>query len=92
MTSFFDIVITEEDSLKHKPNPEPYLLALEHLKAEGKSTLIIEDSINGIIAGKAAGCKVAGITTSFNAKTLEDAGADYVIERFSELDIGNGKS
>ncbi len=92
VTSFFDIVITEEDSLKHKPNPEPYLLALEHLKAEGKSTLIIEDSINGIIAGKAAGCKVAGITTSFNAKTLEDAGADYVIERFSELDIGNGKS
>lgn len=82
---FFDIVITEEDTKKHKPNPEPYLLALENLDAENRSTLIIEDSINGIVAGKAAGCHVAGLTTSFDAKTLKDAGADFVIDNFSEI-------
>lgn len=82
VTSFFDIVITEEDTLKHKPNPEPYLLALKKLGADNGSTLVIEDSINGIRAGKAAGCTVVGITTSFDATTLQDAGADYVIENF----------
>lgn len=85
LTSFFDIVITEEDTQKHKPNPEPYLLALENLGADHRSTLIIEDSINGILAGKAAGCRVAGLTTSFDAATLQDAGADWVINSFSDL-------
>ncbi len=87
VTSFFDIVITEEDTPKHKPNPDPYLLALQNLEADNRSTLIIEDSINGIISGKAAGCRVAGITTSFDAETLRDAGADYVIDSFSNLQI-----
>lgn len=85
--SFFDVVITEEDSLKHKPNPEPYLLALEKLKADKSSTLIFEDSINGILAGKAAGCKVVGLTTSFDSQTLQKVGADYVISNFSEFNI-----
>ncbi|RNC66946.1 HAD family phosphatase [Proteiniphilum sp. X52] len=85
LTSFFDIVITEEDTQKHKPNPEPYLLALDNLGADHRSTLIIEDSINGILAGKAAGCGVAGLTTSFGAATLQDAGADWVINSFSDL-------
>lgn len=89
LTSFFDIVITKEDTQKHKPNPQPYLLALEELGADQRLTLIIEDSVNGVLAGKAAGCRVAGLTTSFDAVTLHDAGADYVIGSFSELDIEN---
>ncbi|WP_298651001.1 HAD family phosphatase [uncultured Proteiniphilum sp.] len=84
---FFDIIVTEEDTQKHKPHPEPYLLALENLGAGNRSVLIIEDSINGILSGKAAGCRVAGLTTSFDAETLQDAGADYVIDSFSELHI-----
>lgn len=86
---FFDIVITEEDTQNHKPNPEPYLLALKLLGAEDNTTLIIEDSTYGIKAGKAAGCKVAGLTTSFDAKTLHEAGADYVAESFAALKIEN---
>lgn len=88
-TPYFDLVITEEDTQKHKPNPDPYLLALKNLGADNRSTLIIEDSINGILAGKAAGCKVAGLTTSFDTETLRNAGADYVIDRFSDLHIAN---
>ena len=87
LTPFFDVVVAEEDTLKHKPNPEPYLLALKRLNAEKESALVIEDSINGILSGKAAGCKVAGLTNSFDADTLLDAGADLVIDHFSELQI-----
>ena len=87
LAPFFDVVVTAEDTQKHKPNPEPYLLALKNLGAGNSSTLIIEDSINGILSGKAAGCRVAGLTTSFDAETLQNAGADYVISSFSELHI-----
>lgn len=84
-THSFDIIITEEDTQKHKPFPDPYILGLVSLDADKSTTLVIEDSINGIISGKAAGCIVAGITTSFEAKTLMDAGADFVVSSFNEI-------
>lgn len=85
LTPNFDVLITEEDTQKHKPYPDPYLLALVKFDADKSRTLIIEDSINGIISGKDAGCIVAGITTSFEAKTLLDAGADFVVNSFNEI-------
>lgn len=82
----FDIVITEDDTTKHKPHPDPYLLALERSGADKEATIIVEDSINGIIAGKAAGCIVCGVTTSFDAATLKNAGADFVFDSYRELE------
>lgn len=82
----FDIVITEDDTTKHKPHPDPYLLALERSVADKEATIIIEDSINGIIAGKAAGCIVCGVTTSFDGATLKNAGADFVFDSYKDLE------
>lgn len=84
-TESFDLIITADDATKHKPNPEPYLLALERTKADKDTTIIIEDSIYGIIAGKAAGCIVCGLTTSFDAVTLKNAGADFIFDNYGEL-------
>lgn len=84
-TKLFDVVIAEESTSKHKPNPEPYLLALELTNSATHTSLVIEDSINGIIAGKAAGCNVAGLTTSFDKEKLIEAGADFVFDSFNEL-------
>lgn len=85
LTPYFEVIITEEDTQKHKPNPEPFLLGVIKFSANKTKTLVIEDSINGIISGKAAGCVVAGLTTSFDTKTLLDAGADFVVNSFAEL-------
>ena len=41
--------------------------------------------MNGVLAGKAAGCVVVGITTTFDRETLATAGADMVVDSFSEL-------
>lgn len=82
---WFNLIVAEEDTVKHKPDPAPYLLALEKLKAATDTTLIIEDSINGIISGKAAGCLVCGMTTSFDKQTLLDAGADKAFDTYEEL-------
>lgn len=84
-TQHFDAIVAEEDTNRHKPNPEPYLLGLERTKSEPSTTLVIEDSINGIKAGKAAGCTVVGMTTSFGKDRLLEAGADMAFDTYEEL-------
>lgn len=85
-TKLFDVVVCEESTTKHKPNPEPYLLGLSKTNSQASTSLVIEDSINGIIAGKAAGCTVIGLTTSFDKERLLKAGADYVANSYTEVE------
>ena len=79
---YFDVIITGEDTIRHKPDPEPFFKALASTGKLASELFIIEDSPNGIIAGKAAGCFVAGITTSFNKEILKKAGADIIVNDF----------
>jgi len=81
----FDLVITEVDTLKHKPEPDPYLRALEILPASTATTIVIEDSPNGIISAKRAGCFVYALTSSFSEGILTEAGADEVVRSYDEL-------
>ena len=82
---YFDVVITGDKIQNSKPHPEPYLKTIDALNLAAHSCAVIEDSINGIIAAKEAGCNVVGITTSFSEKKLLNAGADMVVDDFSSL-------
>ncbi len=84
LDAFFKVVVTGDDVTHGKPHPEPYQRTLKLLGAEPSKCLVIEDSDNGIISAKAAGCKVLAITTTFPRKRLRDAGADYVVDTFVE--------
>jgi beta-phosphoglucomutase len=57
----------------------------EPLQAETRTSIVIEDSPNGIISAKSAGCFVYGITSSFIRQTLLEAGADEVVDSFEDL-------
>lgn len=85
LTSFFEEIISADSTKKHKPNPDPYLKALEVLNLKGEDVIVIEDSENGIISGKLAGCKVYALTTTFSEKELIQAGADKVFKSYKEL-------
>jgi beta-phosphoglucomutase len=82
---WFDVIVTSEDTTKHKPDPEPYLKAMTMLGVAGPETLVIEDSPNGIRSAKSANCTVMAITTNFDAKELRMAGADKIVTSFAEL-------
>jgi beta-phosphoglucomutase len=82
LKKYFDVIVTGEDTVRHKPDPEPFLQALAAAGKTSSELFIIEDSPNGIIAGKAAGCFVAGITTSFDKNVLKKAGADIIVNDF----------
>tara|TARA_Y100000590_G_scaffold461033_1_gene621709 strand:- start:1102 stop:1752 length:651 start_codon:yes stop_codon:yes gene_type:complete len=81
----FDLIITSHDTDLHKPNPKPYLMAMENFKLNANQCIVIEDSIQGIKAGQAAGCKVIALEGSLEKKFLKDA--DHIIENL--LDILN---
>ncbi len=55
LLSFFELVLTRADTLRAKPDPEPYLLALARLGVAAPQALVIEDSERGLRAAKAAG-------------------------------------
>lgn len=82
---FFDAVVNASHITHAKPHPEPYLKAAELLGLPPSACLVIEDSRNGILSGKAAGCAVAGITTSYSRAELLATPADLVVDGYEEL-------
>jgi sugar-phosphatase len=54
LTERFDVICSAADDLIGKPNPAIFLRAAAALEAEPAATLVIEDSLNGVIAAKAA--------------------------------------
>ena len=51
----FDVVVAHEDTSRHKPDPDPVLLAIEKLGAEPSQAVYVGDSPFDIRAAKAAG-------------------------------------
>ncbi len=74
-----------------KPAPDLFLHAAESMRAQPSRTLVIEDSISGVQAGKAAGMTVWGFVGGGHYRTrdgraiLSAAGADRVFAHMSDL-------
>jgi beta-phosphoglucomutase len=59
LRGYFDTVVGGGDVKNHKPDPEPYLLAAKRLGVT--RAVVLEDSVAGIAAGRAAGFEVLPI-------------------------------
>lgn len=68
-----DLILTSVDIVQGKPDPEIYLKAKELLKIEPEECLVIEDSLNGIKAGLAAGMKVFAVTNHLTRSQVHAA-------------------
>jgi HAD superfamily hydrolase (TIGR01509 family) len=84
LTETFASVVVAEELPRAKPHPLPYLTGLERLQAEASTALAFEDSIPGLTAAKAAGLFTVGLATSQSAEALLAAGADLVINDFTD--------
>lgn len=82
----FDVVQGRIDAFPPKPEAPITLHVLECLGAEPSTTLYVGDSNVDIACGHNAGLRSCGVTWGFRGRQeLESAGADYVIDRPSEL-------
>jgi beta-phosphoglucomutase len=82
-TRYFDIILNDTFVTHSKPHPEIYLKCAQALGLPNSQCIVIEDSLSGVEAGKAAGSKVIGITTTHPAHELSHC--DLVIDDFEGL-------
>lgn len=85
----FREIVTAEDTPKSKPDPAPYLLAIEKLGLDDPATAIaIEDTPAGILSAKGAGLKVLAVTNSYDREYLLEADAvTDSLENISRLSL-----
>ncbi len=81
---FMDFVLLREDYEKSKPDPEPYLLALQRFGATAQECLVVEDSQRGLQAAMAAGIDCAIVYNEFTSGH-DFTGASYFLNTLSEL-------
>ena len=84
LLKYFDFVLTGEDYKHVKPDPEPYLKAVEKSGCEPEVCLAVEDSLRGLTAAKAAGIKCVVVPTPLTRASNFDA-ADRVLENLHEI-------
>lgn len=79
-------VLTSNDFSASKPDPECFLKAMERLEGRPERTIVFEDSLHGIQAGKNSGAYVIGLPTTFPKEQLEEL-CDLVIPDFTSLTL-----
>jgi HAD superfamily hydrolase (TIGR01509 family) len=85
LTARIKVIVGAEQVERGKPAPDLFLAAARQLGCEPSSTLVFEDAVLGVQAGRAAGMMVCGVTTGEPAPVLLAAGADFTIRDFTEL-------
>jgi HAD superfamily hydrolase (TIGR01509 family) len=78
-------IFSANDVPRGKPAPDIFLLAAERMNAAPARSVVIEDSVNGVLAGCAAGMTVLGFAGLVPAAKLVEAGAAHVFTRMREL-------
>jgi pyrophosphatase PpaX len=84
---FFDVTVGAEDTTRHKPSPEPLLLALERLGATADDAVYVGDSPFDIQAAKAAEVGSVAVTWGriHSRARLEREEPDAVVDTVEEL-------
>ncbi len=83
LTSYFPVIISATDVTRGKPDPQAFLIAAKRLEIEPMYSIVIEDAVAGVAAGKAAGMKVIAVTTTNPRDKL--AHANVVVDSLEEI-------
>lgn len=84
---YFEMVVGGQTNLKLKPEPEGLIKILQHFAVPPTRAMIIGDSENDILAGKAAGSFTGAVTFGFRPlETLLPLRPDIVINNLVELE------
>ncbi len=81
LRSLFTAIVTSEDVVRGKPDPEPYLLALARIGGgiSADAVWVVEDATVGVMSARSAGMRVVALrTTAYDAAL---APADLVVDR-----------
>jgi sugar-phosphatase len=81
-------MVTAEDVVNGKPDPEPYLVAAHVLGISANQCVVVEDSPAGIAAASAAGMRSVAIASTHAHHELETATA--IAGQLSDIQVDTG--
>lgn len=88
LADYFDVIVTAEDTDKHKPDPAPVNIALEKLGSLPEESLMLGDTMFDILCARNAGVRSVlvgwAMAITEEQKNGPDA-PDYIIETAAEL-------
>jgi beta-phosphoglucomutase len=79
LVSYFDATVSADEVARTKPDPEPYLKAMEMIGVAAADTVVVENAPLGIRAGKAAGARVVAVETTLPAEDLLPCHPDLIV-------------
>lgn len=91
IAKYFEGRVFSADAVANgKPAPDLFLHAARHMAMDSKDCVVIEDSVNGVLAAAAAGMRAIGYLGASHlshsyARPLREAGASNVVIHFAEL-------
>ena len=89
IADLMDVTISGSDVTHGKPHPEIFATAIERMGLKPEECIVVEDAVNGILAGVAAGSKCIAITTTATAEELKAAGANMCISDYTMVTIND---
>jgi sugar-phosphatase len=81
----FEVINSAEHLSYGKPHPEIFIKTALQLNVKPSECLVIEDSFNGVFAGKAAMMKVVAIPEGENKSDQRFTIADYKLNSLSQI-------
>jgi mannitol-1-/sugar-/sorbitol-6-/2-deoxyglucose-6-phosphatase len=87
---YFDVIHSAQEETHGKPHPAVFLSAAKKLNIPPTQCLVIEDTVNGMIAGLAAKMKVIAIPEEINKNDKRFLAATYILDSLEEVnEIGD---
>jgi beta-phosphoglucomutase len=83
----WDTVVTGNDITRNKPAPDIFLTTARNLGVTPAACVVIEDSVNGIQAAKAAGMRCVAVAQTFPTGRLQEA--DVVRDRVIDVHLSD---
>ena len=80
LTPYLDLIVSNEDVTKAKPDPEMYQTAIRKFGLKPEECIVVEDNPNGIQAGKASGAAVLEVATVY------DVNYDNIMRKIGECE------
>jgi len=83
---FFDLIVTGDDVINHKPSAEGILKFVNHFGLKNERVLMIGDSVSDIKASREAGIKIASVLwDSYAHEKVKAMQSDYYFHSVKEL-------
>jgi len=85
--NYFDAIVTPEDTIKQKPDPEPLLLACKRLGVPSSNVVYIGDALRDLETSRNARIKFVAFAYSGATKEeFRNAGAERIIDSLLNLE------